>query len=287
MRISLVITTRGRTDSLAETLASLADQTHPADEIVIVDQNVDDRLAPILAPYQDRLPVRLATSAPGASRGRNAGAALAQGDVLGFPDDDCVYPTDVLARVGSFFEQRPEYGGLTGRTVDPEGRGSLARWDPYGGDVDRGNVWRRGVLPAMWFRRDVIGAYGGFDERIGPGAGTTLGAGEEADLLLRYLEAGVKIAYDPSLAVIHPDPLVTIDARTAERGYWYSRGMGYVLRRHRYSIGFVAGFVLRPVGGAALALCRGQGRRAKYHWAVARGRWTGWRLGERGVAERP
>ncbi|MGA8056526.1 MAG: glycosyltransferase family A protein, partial [Burkholderiales bacterium] len=73
LRLSLVLATVGRTDEAARFLASLDRQGVGDIELVVVDQNEDDRLVPLLAPYRDRFTVRHLRSAPGLSRARNVG----------------------------------------------------------------------------------------------------------------------------------------------------------------------------------------------------------------------
>ncbi|HZB23472.1 MAG TPA: glycosyltransferase family A protein, partial [Gaiellaceae bacterium] len=85
----LVVATVGRTDELAAFLRSVGAQEYPAVRVLVVDQNEDERLAPILAD----LPVEVVpVSAPrGLSRARNAALPLLKADVVAFPDDDCAY----------------------------------------------------------------------------------------------------------------------------------------------------------------------------------------------------
>jgi len=54
LRFDLVVATVERTDDLESLLSSLDAQTHRAFRVVVVDQNDDDRLEPVLAD-RDRL----------------------------------------------------------------------------------------------------------------------------------------------------------------------------------------------------------------------------------------
>jgi glycosyltransferase involved in cell wall biosynthesis len=85
--VSLVVATRDRTAELGRLLQSIAEQTHPHIEAIIVDQNRDNRLQPILGLLPTSR-LRYLRAEPGLSHARNIGVANARGEVVGFPDDD-------------------------------------------------------------------------------------------------------------------------------------------------------------------------------------------------------
>ena len=129
MSFSLVVATRGRDAELAELFDSLLAQGRADVEVIVVDQNADERLAPIIAAYEGRLPLlwRRSTVA-NACHARNLGLALARGDIVGFPDDDCLYPPGLLDRVAAAFAADPALGALTGPAASPEGGLGSGRW---------------------------------------------------------------------------------------------------------------------------------------------------------------
>src|ERR1035437_10094479 len=99
MKFSLVLCTINRTREVAEFLASLNEEIYKDFELFIVDQNKDDRLQAIRAPYQLYINIKYFKSAPGLSRARNTAIPLISGDILAFPDDDCIYPAILLKEV--------------------------------------------------------------------------------------------------------------------------------------------------------------------------------------------
>ncbi|MFN2119332.1 MAG: glycosyltransferase family 2 protein, partial [Anaerolineales bacterium] len=115
MLVSLVLGTKGRTAELSRFLDSVAVQTHAPLEVILVDQNADDRLRPILAAFP-QMPLTRLMCEPGLSRARNMGLAVAKGDVVGFPDDDCWYPPDSLEKVVNCLAEEAAWLGLAGRT---------------------------------------------------------------------------------------------------------------------------------------------------------------------------
>jgi GT2 family glycosyltransferase len=276
---SLILATVGRTREVERLLDSLAAQTYRSVEVLVVDQNPDDRLDPVLRRFRGAVVVRHLRAPRGLSRARNVGLRHAEGEVLAFPDDDCWYPPDLLERVAGILHAHPDWDGVTGRAIDPHGRPSSSRWDPRGGRLTRMNVWGRAISFSLFIRRRVVAQVGQFDETLGTGSSGPWGSGEETDFLLRALRHGFAIYYLPDISVYHPSP-----RRDPCQALAYGMGMGRVLRVHRYPVWFVVYQVARPFFGAILAAAQGDSYRFRYHLAVARGRAAGWWLGARDSA---
>jgi glycosyltransferase involved in cell wall biosynthesis len=269
---SLVMATRGRTAEIASFLESVLAQGTPDAEAIIVDQNADARLDAVLAPYADRMRLlHLRSDVANANHARNLGLAAASGALVGFPDDDCLYPAGVLARVAAAFAADRALTLLTGPAESPAGGLGSGRWREAGGVIDAANVWTSVIEFNLWLRRPVALALGGFDEAMGPG--TPLGSAEGNDLVLRAIGAGHAARYDPALRVIHPDKRLT-DVATA-RARLYGRGLGFALRRHGVPPATWLPFAVRPVGGAVLSLLKGRPRDAGYYAMTLLGRAEG------------
>lgn len=102
--ISLVVTVLNEAVSIDQLLASIAVQTRPPDEIVIVDGgSTDDTLASANR-WRARLPLRI-ECAPGAniSAGRNIGIAVARGAIVAVTDAGVRLPPDWLAQLAAPF----------------------------------------------------------------------------------------------------------------------------------------------------------------------------------------
>ncbi|TCZ66895.1 glycosyltransferase family 2 protein [Roseicella aquatilis] len=273
MNISLIVATRGRVRELDELFESLAAQAEPGLEVIVVDQNADDRLAPVIAAWSDRLVLRWERSARAhANHARNLGLAMARGEIVGFPDDDCTFPPGVLARVLGAFAAEPGLAVLTGPAASPAGGLGSGRWRRSPGPIDEANVWTSVIEFNLFLRRRVALILGGFDERLGPG--TELGSTEGNDLVLRAIRAGFVARYDPAQRIVHPDKRLTPVA--VDRAALYARGMGFVLRRHEASPWVWLPFMVRPAGGALLSLLRGDVLAARYYAETLRGRAAGY-----------
>jgi GT2 family glycosyltransferase len=240
----LVVATVGRTAELERLIDSLEAQTHHDFRVLVVDQNADDRIVPLVGDRAVRL-----RSAPGLSRARNAALPELTADAVAFPDDDCIYPPDLLERVAARLER---LDGVTGR--EPW-------WTTTQATLTRDNLWNRAISFTIFLKRDVVERVGRFDEQLGlPGS-----SAEEIDYLIRALDAGAHIEYDPTIVVQHPRKHSDVAARDG-------RSIGYLLRKHRYGPSTVARMLLRPAAGIVL-----HPKRARFHAETLRGRLSGYR----------
>ena len=270
--ISLVIATLGRTDELARLLGSLKKQRYTDFDVLIGDQNAPGVLEPILAVYRDCLRITVKSLPPrGLSAARNRLLSCISGELVAFPDDDCWYDPDTLEAVAVFFEKQPDSDGVVGIWGSSE-RALL----PYKGrpphPVTRLNAFSRAGTHVQFYRRAVVAAVGGFDERLGPGTGLPYGSGEDTDYLLRTLAAGYSVWRTSLVHVFHAEP-----GREAERSVpdfkWeaYGRGRMYLLHKHRFPLWFKLLNIIYP-------LCRvqfGDSPTWRSRWGMFKGRVRG------------
>lgn len=273
---SLIIATFGKAEGLERCLESLLHQTLQNFEVLIVDQNEDDRLESIIAPYAEVLRVRHLRSGRGVSVARNRGIEEARGIFVAFPDDDCWYASDLLERVQAYFVGHEDIVGLTGRCVDISGRASAGATDRQCGLVSKSNIWQRAVSAAIFIRVDAVRRVGGFDETLGLGAATIFQSGEETDLLLRIIGSGEKIYFDPGVTVFHPLSSEPLGEAAMLRAWQYGLGMGRVLRKHEYSASSVGYHFLYPFLGSVVAFLCGRFALSRLRFARTLGRIKGW-----------
>lgn len=272
MRFSLIVATLGREREVAALLDSLLAQGRADLEVILVDQNEDDRLGAIEAAYAPRLALRRLRSAiRNANNARNLGLRHARGRIVTFPDDDCLYPPGVLDRVDAAFAADPALVVLSGPAASPAGGLGSGRWRKASGAIDIVTVWTSVIEFNLFLRREAALALGGFDEGMGPGS--PFGSAEGNDLVCRAIARGWRAHYDVALRIIHPDKSLTEVA--VERAERYGRGLGFALRRNGAPLTTRLSFLLRPLGGVALSLLRGRRHDAAYYWMTLRGRLAG------------
>lgn len=271
--VSLVVATADRVEPVAALFDSLLVQEEDDFEVILVDQNGDDRLAGLVARYGGRIAItHLRAPRRNSSVARNAGLPLCRGEIIGFPDDDCLYLPDTLARVVESFRAEPMLGVLTGPAQSPDGGLGSGRWAPARTPIDRHNVFTTVICFNMFLRQAALAATGGFDETLGVGA--RFGSCEENDLVMRAVQADFPARYDPSLRIVHPDKRLTPAAR--DRAFRYGAGFGRVLRKHRFPLSVVGTFLVRPVGGVLASLARLRLLAASYYARTFCGRLYGY-----------
>ena len=274
LRFSLIVATLGRIDPLRRLFSSLREQTCKNFEVVIVDQNGDDRLAPLVSEYSAEMTMIHLTCSPGLSKARNAGLQRVTGDVIAFPDDDCWYPKEFLETVAQLLNGQPQLDGCTGRARDPDTGNSFGRWGDSTAPVTRDTVFESAVSFTIFLRKTVTDRVGKFDETLGVGSGTKWGSGEETDYLIRSIDAGSRIQYFPELEAYHPSKVDAYDVATLRRASAYGRGFGRVLRQHRlWKV--AARSLIRALGGTFVYAIQCKPRQAGYHWRTFVGRLQG------------
>lgn len=283
MKLSLILATVGRSDEFGHMVSSLIEQTDPGFELLVVDQNPDERLAPHVAHARAAgLHVQhLRLAQPSLAGARNLGLSHARGEVIAFPDDDCWYEPGTVAAVRAAFSAAPDLQGVVGCWVEQNASGGKPL---VAGDLSL-DAWRRfrggdASSISLFFRRELFDCLGGFDERFG--VGQWYGAAEETDFLLRALAARARLMLRPEVRVHHifgapgPGTLSALFKATRRR----SRGTGAIYAKHHLSAAVILRGMVAPlalpvlrrkglsefVRGAGTALGRIEGY-LSWHWS--------------------
>jgi len=203
VKLSIIIATRARPESLARLIASLKPRLSDARELIVAENGTP---APARLVDAEVIAAHIHEARPGKCRVQNLAIKRASGDVLIFLDDDLIVADDYLDQVERFFGYHPEFAAMKGRILPREDPRKVAGVNWVYLDlpiVDHGNeiIEVRGVMGAnMAFRADAMRKVGPFDERLGPGAA---GHEEETEMSARMRRAGYRIGYCPNATVYH------------------------------------------------------------------------------------
>lgn len=141
--VSVVIPTYNYGRYVTEAVESVLAQTHPAGEIVVVDDGSTDDTRERLQPYMDRIRY-VHQNNQGLPAARNTGIRAARGDLIALLDSDDLWHPRKLALQVQFMERSPEVGLVAADMV-----GDLKHGWPEVGDLSS--------LPARPFTlRDLL-----------------------------------------------------------------------------------------------------------------------------------
>lgn len=216
MKISVIICTRDREETIGQALESVAQCDYPSFDIHVMDQST----RPATRQCVEALAERFRATVPihyhyldkaGLSRASNAGMRVSDGEVIAFTDDDVIVPSNWLASIAAAFAKDPQAGLLYGQVLVPAALQSL---------VDEGTivpslVWEKperlikgggpfkvfGMGANMAITRKMLEKVGGLDEALGGGG--PLRSSQDFDFAYRTYLSGYAILLEPSVMVDH------------------------------------------------------------------------------------
>jgi GT2 family glycosyltransferase len=265
--LTVVIPTRERPAKLARLLDSILAGTRRPLEILVVDNSpvTDDVTRLVDEHYAHRGVRRLVESSPGVSPTRNRGLAETLGETVAFVDDDVVVDRHWVAATLAALMSASDAGCVTALVrpselttpaqvwleqyagFDKGYRRRAFRWDDR--DAGRLHPFAAGSIgtgASMAFWADVARRLGGFDPALGTG-GPARG-GEDLDVILRVMQAGLAVVYDPAVLVWHEHRRDEASLRRAV--YGYGVGLGAYLAKTVATRG-MARHMLRQVPAGA------------------------------------
>lgn len=277
MKFSLVVPTVGRPADLQRFIDHLRMQGGAGLELrelelIVVDQSGKPETGELLSQQHAEFRIlHLPMAGRGASRARNYGWSFARGEFITFPDDDCHYPDGFLVGVLQKFTD-PAVAAIS-TSVE-----HMSRPETPAAVITRANVLDCCLEAGLFARRAALGDLR-YDELMGVGCESPWNSDEGPDLLLRMMARGLRIDYCPDLCIHHPNPLQMQDERLQERNFKYSRGRGYLLRKHQFPVSQIFKTMFRSLGGSLLMAVAGRPFWARYYWRSFVGKWQGLRGG--------
>ncbi len=251
--LSLVICTKGRVAELGVFFDSLAEQGLTDVQVIVVDQNNDDRLVSVLERFEGSFHIEHIRTAPGLSLGRNEALKRVRSELIGFPDDDCVYPKGLLRGLFELVKIRKEdffsvaSAGLNGGHSGP-------RQEKQDSEITVSNVWRCVISYTFFIRGRCLDGGARFDEDLGVGSPGPYKSGEETDFVLQLLRAGYRGWHVRDLKVLHPEEQRTM-AQVKKR-WAYGCGTGFVyIKNHLGGLATMKMLVGPAVRFARAVLC--------------------------------
>lgn len=205
--ITVVVPSHGRRESIEACLGALSELDYPRDrfEVVVVDDGSPVPLESRVERFRDELTIRSRRqSRAGPAAARNAGLALARGELVAFTGDDCRPRADWLRTLAARFDADPETG-IGGRIENALTRNLYSTstdlliqhlYDYYNTPPDEARFFTPNNLA---FPVAMLRELGGFR--------SAFHTGEDRELCHRWRGAGHRLVYAPEVVVRHVHPL--------------------------------------------------------------------------------
>jgi glycosyltransferase involved in cell wall biosynthesis len=187
-RVSVVIPVFNAETFLGEAIESVLAQTHPAHEIIVVDDGSTDGSGEVAARYPVTL---LRQQNRGVSDARNLGVCHTTGDYLAFLDADDVWLPSKTEDQLKALDANPEAGFVLGYIRHFFEADTPPHWFKRSVEIPE----EPGFGPPVWLIRRAVW------EEVGPLESGTRG-GEDLDWLTRANDLGVKYFMLPKLVML-------------------------------------------------------------------------------------
>lgn len=200
--VSIVVPVFNDEERLKACLDRLAGQTYPRAkyEVIVADNGSDRSVQPLVSAYPGMRAVE--ERRPGSYAARNAGLAVAEGEIIAFTDSDCLPRENWVERGVGCFTQHSDVGLVGGRMVQIHRRpGRLSKPELYqellGFPQQRYVEQRHFAVTANAFtRRSVIDDVGTFNSELKSSGDLEWGT--------RIFDAGYRLLYASDAVVEHP-----------------------------------------------------------------------------------
>jgi GT2 family glycosyltransferase len=296
---SVVVCTRNRPNNVAQALPALLELIEGDRELIVVDNAPqDNRTAEVVAGFGQRVRY-IVEPTPGLASARNCGLRAANGKFVVFTDDDVSPDPSWLDVLSATFDSHPgsvcvsgsvlpaslmteaelrfqEFGGYQRSFDESEFHLSL---DPPPSKLFPFHPRLVGTGANMAFRTEALISIGGFDVALG--AGTPARGGEDIDVAVRLLLAGLLIVRQPAAVIWHRSH--STNAELAAQLEDYGCGLAAAFSKFMGQRSIAPMIVRRIPAGLSTLLSSGSvkndRRSASYPAELRRAEWRGLRAG--------
>jgi glycosyltransferase len=196
LKITIITVAYNSAATIADTLRSVAAQTHPDIEHIVIDGASTDATLERVRAHGAHVSRLVSEADSGIYHAMNKGLALATGEMVGFLNaDDMLADPRTIADIAHAAETEIDavYGDLV--YVMEESANTVVRY--WRGGPFQPHSFRYGWMPphpTLYVRRSALVLCGGFDVRLRIAA--------DYEFMLRYLRSpGIRVAYLPKVLV--------------------------------------------------------------------------------------
>lgn len=226
MKISLIVTTNNRPLIFERLLKSIVENKYNNLEVIVVDQNNKHINNKVIDKYINLINIKhiYIGQIISLSKARNIGITYATGDIIGYPDDDCWYPTNFFKDLCEKFIDY-KVNAICTSVYDPISKKIYGNKKSSNliDEINFNNVIKFTTSVGIFVKAE--GCIEKFDEYLGVGAKWY--GGEDIDYVCNLIYKGKRVLFIDSLKVYHEvEP-----QRSVEKEYYYSVGAGAVIKK--------------------------------------------------------
>ena len=228
MKISIITVCYNSSETIADTIQSVASQSYPDIEYIIVDGLSKDSTVDIIKQHADVVSKWVSEKDKGIYDAMNKGISMATGDIIGILNADDVYTdSEVLNNVVRQFEDQSVqgvYGDL--KYVQKDNLNKVIRYWKSG-DYTQGKFLQGWMPPhpTFYVRKNIYDTYGKYR--------TDMPSASDYEFMLRVIHVKqIKLQYLPKVLVLMREGGVSnrsikhrIDANRDDRRAWEVNGV--------------------------------------------------------------
>lgn len=281
MKFSLILATYNTPENyLIKFINSIINQSFQDYELLIIDQNKDDRVLNILYKY-DSLKYRyIKTNIVGLSHARNIGLNEVSGDIISFPDDDCSYPDILLSDINEYLKDNEHYDFISLKTLDEKTNEQLS-YTPFLKPtiINKTNIFHSVTSIGLFIRKRNMTTLPQFDEKFG--LGSQYFSSEEMDYVHHLILDGYDGIYLPYFFVFHPKLPELFEPNVLYKIKNNSLGHGAYYKKHFIKNGMlfkwiaISTIIIRPLGGLFLSILSFNKMNCRKYYYIFIGRLVG------------
>ena len=199
---SVLIPCYNRANEIRNVILSIQNQTHPADEIIVVDDASTDQSVSVIKKCGVKLVCHKENQGPAVAR--NTAFSVSKGEIVIFVDSDSIADRRMIEGIVSIYENSAHtnlLGGVGGRGIKFFSQGLANQWRSLHGRQDHGDHFKQDVEYLFGlccsYPRKVFSEVGEFDSYY------PKNAGEDLDIGIRIRRAGYTLAYTPDAFIYH------------------------------------------------------------------------------------
>lgn len=164
MKISIITVCYNSATTIEKTILSVASQTYPNIEYIIVDGNSKDDTLSIIKKHEDKIFKWVSEPDKGLYDAMNKGVALATGDFIGILNsDDTFHSNDVIEKIADFHKKN-NVDASVGNILQHKDNGKIIRlysskyWNP-----EKLTIGFMPPHPSIFFKKELFNKYGVYD----------------------------------------------------------------------------------------------------------------------------